>query len=554
MKGISANTRKPLQLAGVDAELARGDDQRAFGRVALHHPAALALHQRRVVGERCGPQQFRDGVAVRRAFVDLLAFDREVALGDVAAAADVDQRVGGGDGAQRHLVAGQRAGLVRADHGRGAERLDRRQLADDGVGRRHPPHAEAQPHGDDRRQRLGDRGDGERHREQEQAEHDVERERGGAEQAGREHHGADSEHDDAQPLAGAVELLLQRRRLLLGRLQQAGDAADFGRHAGGDHHGAAAAIGGDRAGEQHVAAVAEPDVALDRLELLGHRHALAGQRRLVGLQVRHLDEAGVRRNLVAGLDQHDVAGDDVMGRDALAIAVANDRGFRRGERHQGADRFLRARLLDEAEHGVEHDDRHDDDRLVGQGALARVLQHPFDHRDHDGDQQDDHQEIFELLQQPFPPRRFRRALQPVGAVLLRGAAAPRTRLRPRATLEPSAATTASAGLACGADASMAEVGGAIELGRDRSRIRLQVHGATPSVVPVRHRSVGAARGARSGIQCVGLLVVRLVPFLCLRAAARRGTAGHPHGCVEALATMRISWSGSIVAAAQSRSA
>ena len=412
------DARKPLQLGGVDAELARGDDQRAFGRVALHHPPALALHQRRVVGERCGPQQFRDGVAVRRALVDRLALDREVALGDVAAAADVDQRVGGGDGAHRHLVAGQRAGLVRADHGGGAEGFDRRQLADDGVGRRHPPHAEAQAHGDDGGQRLGDRGDGERHREQEQPEHDVERERGGAEQAGREHHGADSEHDDAEPLAGAVEFLLQRRRLLLGRLQQACDAADFGRHAGGDHHGAAAAVGGDRAGEQHVAAVAEADVAFDRLELLRHRHALAGQRRLVGLKVRHLDEAGIRRNLVAGFDQHDVAGDDVMGRDALPIAVANDRGLRRGQRHQRADRFLRARLLDEPEHRVEDDDRHDDDRFVGQRALARVLQHPFDHRNHNGDQQDDHQEIFELLQQPFPPRRFRRALQPVRAVLL----------------------------------------------------------------------------------------------------------------------------------------
>ena len=127
---------------------------------------------------------------------------------------------------------------------------------------------------------------------------------------------------------------MQRRRLLLGRLQQACDAADFRRHAGSDHHGAAAAIGGDRAGEQHVAAIAEPGVALDRLELLGHRHALAGQRRLVGLKVRHLDEAGIRRNLVAGFDQDDVAGDDVMCRDALPIAVANHRGFRRGERHQ----------------------------------------------------------------------------------------------------------------------------------------------------------------------------------------------------------------------------
>ncbi len=45
-----------------------------------------------------------------------------------------------------------------------------------------------------------------------------------------------------------------------------------------------------------------------------------------------------------------------MGGDALPVAVANHRGFRGGQRHQRADRFLRARLLDEPEHSVEHDD------------------------------------------------------------------------------------------------------------------------------------------------------------------------------------------------------
>ena len=60
----------------------------------------------------------------------------------------------------------------------------------------------------------------------------------------------------------------------------------------------------------------------------------------------------------------------------------------------------------------------DDDRLVGQGAFARILQQPFDHRDDDGDEQDDHQEVLELLEQPLPPRRFRRALQLVRSVLI----------------------------------------------------------------------------------------------------------------------------------------
>ncbi len=70
------------------------------------------------------------------------------------------------------------------------------------------------------------------------------------EQPGRKHDGANSQHDDAEALAGAVEFLLQRRRLLLGRFEEPSDAADLGRHAGRDNHGPAAAIGRDRAREQ----------------------------------------------------------------------------------------------------------------------------------------------------------------------------------------------------------------------------------------------------------------------------------------------------------------
>ena len=126
----------------------------------------------------------------------------------------------------------------------------------------------------------------------------------------------------------------------------------------------------------------------------------------------------VRRDLVAGLDQHDVAWDDLVGRDALALAVADHRGFRRGQRHQRAHRFFGARLLEEAQQRIEDDDHQDDDRLVGQRALARILQQPLDHRDDSRDQKDDDEEVLELLEQPLPPRRFRRALEPVRTVLL----------------------------------------------------------------------------------------------------------------------------------------
>ena len=56
-EGDFRNARIPLQLRFGHAELARRHDQRAFGRVALHRPAPLAVHERGVVGERCGAQR-----------------------------------------------------------------------------------------------------------------------------------------------------------------------------------------------------------------------------------------------------------------------------------------------------------------------------------------------------------------------------------------------------------------------------------------------------------------------------------------------------------------
>ena len=231
--------------------------QGALGGVALHEPAPVAIAERRVVGERRGAQRPFERVAVRGRGIDRLAFDREFALGDVAAAADLDQRIGGGDGAHGHFVARERAGLVGADDGCGPERFDRRQLAHDGMGRRHAADAEAEPDCDDRRQRLRNGRDRQRHGEQEQAEHDVEGEGRGAEEPGGEHHRANAQHDHAEPLAGPVQFLLQRRRLLFGGVQEPGDPTDLGRHAGGDDHRAPAAVGGDGAGKEHVAAVAE---------------------------------------------------------------------------------------------------------------------------------------------------------------------------------------------------------------------------------------------------------------------------------------------------------
>ena len=339
-------------------------------------------------------------------------------IGNVAAAVNVDELVGRGNFPHGHFVAGERAGLVGAYYGRGAEGLDCRKLAHDGIGRRHAPYPEAQPHGHDRRQRLRDGGYSERHGEQEQAEDRVEIHDRAGEQPGREHDGANSEHDDAQALAGSVELLLQRRRFLLRRFEQAGDAANLGPHSGRDDDGPTTPVCSDRAREQYVAAVADSDIAVERLRFLPHRYAFAGQWRFVRMQIRIFDQARVRRDSISGLDHDDVAGDDLLGGDALTLTVADHRRFRCGQRHQRANGTFRARFLEKAEQRIEYDDEQDDDGFVGKRGLARVLQQPFRHRNDGGHEQDDHQEVLKLLEQPPPPRGFRGALEPVRTMLL----------------------------------------------------------------------------------------------------------------------------------------
>ena len=67
----------------------------------------------------------------------------------------------------RHLVAGQRSRLVRADERGRPERLDRLEMADERVARRHALRADRQRQGHGRQQPFGDDGDGDADREQE---------------------------------------------------------------------------------------------------------------------------------------------------------------------------------------------------------------------------------------------------------------------------------------------------------------------------------------------------------------------------------------------------
>ena len=215
--------------------------------------------------------------------------------------------------------------------------------------------------GDDGRQAGRDRRDGERHAGDEQVvevlvvgeteqDHDDERHAG---QAGDDH-------------GEAVELLLQRRLVGLGLVEQVGDAADLGVHPRAGHDELASAAGDGRVHEHHAQSVAERDVvAIDRRDVLEDRRALTGEGGLFDLERGGQEQPPVGGDAVAGLDQHDVAGDELGGVDLDDRAVAAHAGdvlqhlLQRGEAGFGLG------LLSEAQHGVEDGQPDQHDRRAG---------------------------------------------------------------------------------------------------------------------------------------------------------------------------------------------
>ena len=231
---------------------------------------------------------------------------------------------------------------------------------------------------------------------------------------GADHHGRDRDDAGAQQPADAVELPLQRRSLLLRRLQQRGDPSDLGSHAGGRHHGLPVPAGREGAAEHHVAAVAQPGPGRKRGGVLGDRQAFTRQRGL-----RHMQHGRVRHPRVGGhgvalLDQDEVAGHEVGSGDAPAHPVPHDASLRRGHPAQRRHGLLGPGLLCVAHQSVEQHDREDRHGLVGQG--SRAVRQPQGRR-HEGrkDQQYD-EDILELGQRLAPGRHGRLRGQLVPAV------------------------------------------------------------------------------------------------------------------------------------------
>ncbi len=147
---------RPGDLVGgrVEPAAQRQHVQRDLHRVAQRRPPALALHdaaRRRVRAAVLASA--RDGAPPRSVRVD--------PAGRVVAGAAGHGGAGGRPDRDRgHLVAGDRAGLVGADHGGRAEGLDRLQPADQGVLAGHGVRGPGQRERDGGQQALGHQGDG----------------------------------------------------------------------------------------------------------------------------------------------------------------------------------------------------------------------------------------------------------------------------------------------------------------------------------------------------------------------------------------------------------
>ena len=175
----------------------------------------------------------------------------------------------------------------------------------------------------------------------------------------------------------------------------------------------------------HVRAVAQRGVrCLHQVDALADGQALAGQRGLGDLERRGGEHAPVGGDDVTGLDGHDVARDELLGRQQRERAVAAHARLDDHHLRQCRHRRRGLALLAEAEHRVEQRQQQDHDPRAG--LLDRV------DRDQARGEQDDLHRVAVLAQERVQPRlrlRLRERVRPVALEALGGLGAGQARAR-----------------------------------------------------------------------------------------------------------------------------
>jgi hypothetical protein len=163
--------------------------------------------------------------------------------------------------------------------------------------------------------------------------------------------------------------------------------AELGLASGDDRDRLALAAHDVAALEQRTVPLGELGVRGRRLGMLVARVGLPGQRGLVHLERLRRKDPAVARHHVAGVEHHDVAGDDLLGVHGRDLPVTPDLDLDLDPVDQPRDRHRRAVLLPPAEQAAQHDDQQDDRRV------DPVAQQE---REHGRGDQDEHDRLGEL--------------------------------------------------------------------------------------------------------------------------------------------------------------
>ena len=253
----------------------------------------------------------------------------------VDARAGIQHHAAGHQVRHGHAVLGQGAGLVRAQHGGGAQCLDRVDAPRQHALTRQPPGAERREHCQHHRVFLGQHGHRQRDAGQQRLQPVA------AQQAMHQHQRqAQCKCQQREVAHQPRGLPLQRRAFHRQAAEGSPDAADFAARTGGRDMRRALPLQHQRAGIDPRQVVAAGTHRRRRTLCggLAHRHRLAGEQRLVEQQVVGGNQQRIGRHPVAFAQQQQVAAHHVTPRDTQVLAIAHHQRARAGEVAQGLDR------------------------------------------------------------------------------------------------------------------------------------------------------------------------------------------------------------------------
>ena len=310
----------------VQAGLGSRHYQGTLGRVAFDVPAVLclAVDDMRIRSQYGTAQQLLQRVR----WFDGTAVVREPAVRIISCARNFEHLAHRIDFPHRHLILGERAGLVGADNGCAAQGLHGWQAPDERIALDHALYTDRQRDGDHCRQGLGN----DRHR-QGNTEQDHLDERLAAKQAEPNDHRHDDEGGACQRSTDLVEVLLQGSPAALHCMEHLGDLAEFRFHAGGSGKSAAPSIGDCRAAVDHVLAIADGQGSVraqDRPDVFFDRQGFACQCGLLHLQVDRFDQARIGGDLVPGPQDDHISRHHLPGRDLFLLPIPQHGGGWRG--------------------------------------------------------------------------------------------------------------------------------------------------------------------------------------------------------------------------------